>query len=675
MKRRSRKETNTKDRKMFSRFTAFACVTVISSGMLLGGCGGPGPGQAAEGEEAQKDTSILVETALPQTESIELSGNFIGTVESEDEITVVAKAGGDVTATYFEEGDRVNAGDLLFTVDDASAQISMAQAQASLESANASVVSANASVTSASASAVSASANVSLNELNLLYTQEQIKQSLGQVDTNEMQLENAVASAKYALKAAQENEALAAEQFGLARDAYEDLEDNMDDLRDNANNMNKYAKQLQQVKNRYDDIRTKNANDAESAVEQMGIRIPDNVDTGSAQAIANYYIYEMTDGAAGSEYDLGVMISAAQSQEQTLRSTRSSLDDNKDSLRLSQISAAISKETAKNNVYSAEDALRLAEKMLEDYELYTKAVVIAGANYQLAGANMGLISAQTGQTQAEAGVTQAQAGVSQAQAGVKQAEAGVQAAQLQLDYTRVSSPVSGVVTQKNVTVNNMAAQGSPAYVIAADDGMNVVFYVAETVMKELEIGQDISVERNGELYEAKISENVGVADATSGLFKIKAQLTTGTDRLITGTNVKITLATQRADNVMTIPVDSVYYESQKAYVYCMENGKAVKTQIETGITNNESVEVKSGLTKDSQVITTWTSQLKDGSDVKVKGQETGNNVPEGSEKEEDSVQAQEQTQGAEEASAAGVTDTERLRLSVENRVMQQNGEQ
>ncbi len=652
------KRTEGRNRKDFSRVLAFACVTVISSGLVLGGCGSPGGPGGPEGAAEEKDTSILVETASPLVESIELDGDFIGSVESEDEITVVAKVGGDVTAAYFEEGDRVNAGDLLFTIDDASAQISMAQAQASLESANASVASAGASVESAGASVASAQANVSLNELNLLYTQEQIKQSLGQVDTNQMQLENAVASAKYALKAAQENEALAAEQFGLARDAYEDLEDNLDDLRDNANNMRDYAKELKQVKAKYDTI--KHAASPEEAKNLAGgIHIPDDIDN-TQQAIAEYYIYEMTNGAAESEYNLGVMISAAQSQEETLRSSRSSLDGNKDSLRLNQISAAISKETAKNNVYSAEDALKLAEKMLEDYELYTKAVVIAGANYQLAGSNAGLINAQAGVTQAEAGVKQAQAGVRQAQAGVKQAEAGVEAAQLQLDYTKVTSPVSGVVTKKNITVNNMAAQGAAAYVITADDAVNVVFYVSEKVMKELNVGQNIRVERNGEEYEAQISENAGVADETNGLFKIKARLTSGADRLITGTSVKITLATQKAENVLTIPVDSVYYESQQAYVYCMENGTAVKTEIETGITNNENVEVKSGLTKDSQVITTWASQLKDGSSVKVKEGESG----------ADGSGAG--TDDAADDAQAGLSDTQRLNEYIEARATQQN---
>lgn len=567
-----------KEERKMARFTAFACVTVMTSGLLLSGCAGPGSKDTVE----EKDTSILVETALPKTESIELDGDFIGTVEAEDEVTVVAKIGGDVTAAYFEEGDRVNAGDLLFTIDDRSAQISMEQAQASLESANASVN--------------SASAGVSVAELNLLYTQEQIKETLGKVDTNQMQLENAVASAKYALKAAEENESIAAEQFGIARDNYKDLEDSLDDLKDDANNMGKYARQLKTVKSNYDKIKN-------GTMDLPADLLSKYTGTADKAEKAAYYIKELA--GAESEYELGVMISSAESSESSMRSQQSSLDGNKDSVRLAQIQAAIGKETAKNNVLSAEDAKRLAEKMLQDYELYTKAVIIAGANAQLAGSNSNLIAAQSGMTQA--------------QAGVKQAQAGVEAAQLQLEYTQVTAPVSGVIREKNVTVNNMTAQGSTAYVITADSGSNVTFYVSEAVMKELTVGQQAKVERNGETYQATISENAGVADAVSGLFKIKAQLSeSDAQKLIAGTTVKITLATRRADQVMTIPVDSVYYETQKAFVYCMEGNKAVKTEIETGITNNETVEVKSGLTKDSQIITTWASQLKDGAEVKLR---------------------------------------------------------
>lgn len=570
----------------YARGVALLMTVLLAFGTVLTGCG--------KKEEAteEKDTSILVETVKPKTANIELDGEFIGTIESDNQINVIPKVAGDVTATYFEEGDHVNAGDLLFTIDDTGAQISMDQAQASLESAQASVETASVSVQAA--------------DQNLIYTQAQITETLGKVDTNQMQLENAVASAKYALKAAEENEALAAEQFGMARDDYEDLEDDLDDLKDDARNMEKYADSLSAIKKNYDEIvnATDGTGNAGDLLEAAGIDEPNWGDAAEKQAAAEKYIFKLTKGSANDVYSLGVMVNSAKNTAESIRSNRSTLDSNKDKYKLNMFSSAISKETAKNNVLSAEDGKRLAEKMLQDYELYTKATILAGANAQLAGSIQSQVAAQSG--------------LKQAQAGVKQAQAGVEGAQLQLDYTKVTAPVSGTITKKNVTTNNMAATGNVAYVITAEDEMNIVFYVAETVMREAEVGQPIQVERNGEVYQAQITENAGVADQTSGLFKIKAQFTGGAENMITGTKVKITMATNKADNVMTIPVDSVYYESRKAYVYVMDGGKAVRTEVETGITNNTDVEIKSGITKDSEIITTWAAQLRDGADVRLK---------------------------------------------------------
>ena len=63
-------------KKGFSRVTAFACVTMLSSGLVLGGCAAKGE---AEGEETPKDNSILVETATPKTENI---SQYVVSIES-----------------------------------------------------------------------------------------------------------------------------------------------------------------------------------------------------------------------------------------------------------------------------------------------------------------------------------------------------------------------------------------------------------------------------------------------------------------------------------------------------------------------------------------------------------------------------------------------------------------
>lgn len=642
-------------KKGFSRAAAFTCATVMASGLVLGGCAGKGGAEGEAGAEQQKDNSILVETALPKVENIELDGSFMGMVEAENEVTVIAKVGGDVTAAYFEEGERVSAGDLLFTIDDRSAQISMAQAQASLESASA-------TVSSASAGAAAA-------ELSLLYTQEQIKENLGTAETSRMQLENAVAAAKYALKAAQESMEFAKENFGLTQENYEDLLDQIDDYDEEGDDASAAAKKyadekssLEQYLKNYQRIAGTDPADLQTVCTSYGITYS-GTDPNEAVEI---YLQQNTEASSESELvsmidAFGNLVSDYKGTRDTARAAKAQLKDNKPSAKLALFQTAISVEQAKDNVKAAEDAKRLAEKMLEDFNLYTMATIWVGSNADLAGTNSKLISAQ--------------AGVIQAQAGVKSAQAGVEAAQLQLEYTQVTAPVSGVITKKNVTVNNMAPQGSEAYVIAADEGCNVVFYVAESVMRELSIGQDVTVERNGSTYHAVITENAGVADTDSGLFEIKAQLSDGADSLITGTSVKLTLATQSADNVLTVPVDCVYYENQKAFVYCMEDGKAVKTQIETGITNNESVEVKSGLSADSQIIVTWASQLKDGSEVKTKDGAGAKSSETDLKQDDDSANSSAEAVETASIDGAKLSDTARLNLSIENRIMQENDAQ
>ena len=203
-------------------------------------------------------------------------------------------------------------------------------------------------------------------------------------------------------------------------------------------------------------------------------------------------------------------------------------------------------------------------------------------------------------------------------------KAAVDLAQLQLDYANVTAPVSGLITSKGVTKNNMTSTGSVAYTIMSNDSKYVTFLVSEEVMKELSLDQIITVDRNGNTYDAVITENPGVADMQTGLFKVKAKINAADD-IINGVSVKITLSTQHADNVMSVPIDAVYHESEKSYVYTYENGKANKVYVETGLFDDEVIEIISGLSDSDQVITTWSSQLRNGVEVKVENSVSMNN--------------------------------------------------
>ena len=568
----------------------FPMVLVAS---VLAGCQNTG----SKDEDSEQETKkIQVSVANPVRSDIEITGDFIGTVSADSTVNVVSKLSGDVTNAYFEVGDYVNAGDLMFTIDDTSVRISMKQAQAALESSRASLGSAQAGLDAA--------------RISNLYTTAQVTQQWGTAATNEMQLANAVNSAKYGLMNASENNDAAGVQLDYIREQISDIDDQIDQLEDNKENMANYAKSLSQIKNVYTEI-SECAGTADP-VTALGLVYNKYGITGlspdDAVAAAKTYLQMSTSGGASTVEELDAMISGATSVTASI----DSLEDAREQLLVSKAQAEVAKTAASTGVCQAQEAEALAQRMLDDYKNYTLATIITGGNAQLAGANSQVASAE--------------AGVKQVQAGVAQAETGVEAAKLQLDYANVKAPVSGIVTAKNITVNNMAAAGSPAYVITADDTQYVDFYVSEAVMDRLLVGQEISVLRNGNTYKAKITENAGVADATNGLFFVKAQILPGSEKLINGTKVKLTIATDSRSSVITVPVDSLYYLNEQAYLYVYSDGKAVRRDVTTGITDGNKIEITDGVSEQDRIITTWASQLRDGMEVTV-----DNSAPSGNE--------------------------------------------
>ena len=116
------------------------------------------------------------------------------------------------------------------------------------------------------------------------------------------------------------------------------------------------------------------------------------------------------------------------------------------------------------------------------------------------------------------------------------------------------------------------------------------------------------------MYEATITEIGLMADVQTKLFAVKASLG-AVNGFSTGTDVKVYAETQKVTNVMKIPYDSLYFQSGNAYVYCVVDEVAVRRPVQVGIMNDESAQILEGLQPTDIVVSTWSSQLKDGAEV------------------------------------------------------------
>ncbi len=109
----------------------FATVSVVATALVVGACGAP------QAQEQGGPPPPQVEVAVPLSSQVADWNGYTGRFESVERVEVRARVSGYVKSVNFEDGARVKAGELLFTLDDRPFRAALAQAEAQLAQAKA----------------------------------------------------------------------------------------------------------------------------------------------------------------------------------------------------------------------------------------------------------------------------------------------------------------------------------------------------------------------------------------------------------------------------------------------------------------------------------------------------------------------------------------------------------
>ncbi len=199
----------------------------------------------------------------------------------------------------------------------------------------------------------------------------------------------------------------------------------------------------------------------------------------------------------------------------------------------------------------------------------------------------------------------ASAGLTQAEAGVKQAKVAMDIAANNLANCTVTAPISGYIASKNFTVGQMATPGYEAFSIKNSDMLDVELNVTESVIGFVKEGSKAAISiksakiENAEGYITAVSE---AKNDMTGMFTVKVAIPNEDGKIKVGMMADVSLPTETVENVLTVDFNALTLKNDKYFVYVAEGDKAVKKDVEIGITDGLTAEVLSGLNEGEKVI-------------------------------------------------------------------------
>ncbi len=338
--------------------------------------------------------------------------------------------------------------------------------------------------------------------------------------------------------------------------------------------------------------------------------------------------------------DINIAVEQAEAQAKAASLAVDSAENAKNSITGAQLDQQLSSmetsiKSLESQLATAKDGLKLAEQTYNN----TKTLYDAGAvsksefdqvelNYKQTKASVENLETQLAQTKKTYETTKndvvaesqrsADIGIAQAEAAANTAALAASSAARNLNDVTPTSPISGIVSLKNVNKSQMVTAGSVAYQISNIDKVVATINVTENIINLLSKGQEVSVyiESLGETVTGVITEINPVASQSS-TYPVKITIDNEKHLIKPGMFCKVEIVSESSNNTLVLPREAVLRNMDEFYVYTVNDGVTSMKKVQVGIDNGEEIEIISGLQSGDKVITEGQTYVSENEAVNV----------------------------------------------------------
>ncbi len=205
------------------------------------------------------------------------------------------------------------------------------------------------------------------------------------------------------------------------------------------------------------------------------------------------------------------------------------------------------------------------------------------------------------------------------------AQAKEQHDQVLFEYSKITAPFNGVVTQRYANYGTLVQAGTgsstnvlPIVRLSEDDRFRLVIPVPESYVKFVHIGDpvDVAVTSLDRHFPGKVARfAIDVAEDTRTMHT-EVDVYNPQHVLMPGLYADATLTLERKNNILAIPLQAISHQSAQDSVFLVNASHQIEIRnIQVGIQSSDWAEILSGLNEGDMVVVSDRASLKPGATV------------------------------------------------------------
>lgn len=193
-------------------------------------------------------------------------------------------------------------------------------------------------------------------------------------------------------------------------------------------------------------------------------------------------------------------------------------------------------------------------------------------------------------------------------------------ASLELDYTQVRAPIDGVISERYIKLGSTLSINDPIFRVTGFDPLVAYLHIPEREFSNIATGQSVAIDidaLSGPPVVTTVARVSPIVDPATGTFKITIEIFDESRRIKPGMFARIGVVYDSHENTLQVPRSALVEDLGQSSVFVVEDGIAIRKDVDTGYSDHGMIEIVAGLGDDEDVVVVGQLGLKSDAEVSV----------------------------------------------------------